>query len=247
MKLINVNLRCGIAYEPTMAFIKKMSSDIDIFCFQEVFHDATVIRSVLKGARPNLFSEIQELTPDFAGYYAAPLERDVGGLAMFIRKSFVVDAADNIVIFDESNVGMDENDKDYFAMGRNLQRVEFNYLGKTYTIFNFHGMWIPGSKTDTEKRIEQSERVRKQFDGSRGAKILCADLNVTPDAKSVAILTEGNRDLIKEYGITSTRSLLKNRPEVVDYMIVSPEVIVAYFEVLKDEVSDHAPLLLEFE
>ncbi len=54
-------------------------------------------------------------------------------------------------------------------------------------------------------------------------------------------------DLIKEYKITSTRSLSKNRPEVVDYVIVSPEISVNNFAVLGEEVSDHLPLLLEFE
>ena len=44
-----------------------------------------------------------------------------------------------------------------------------------------------------------------------------------------------------------TRSLLKNRPEIVDYVIVSPEVEVENFKVLNEEVSDHLPLYLEFE
>lgn len=235
-----------MTYKPMMEFVKKHSSDIDIFCFQEVFHNAIAIRSLLGNARPKLFSELQNLLPDFNGYYAAPLERDVGGLVIFLKKSFIVNKVDNIVIFKELNSTEDENDNSYFSMGRNLQVLEFSYLGKICTIFNFHGMWVAKGKLDTDKRILQSEKVRKIFDESKGARILCTDLNVVPNTKSLAILTEGSRDLIQEYGVTSTRSSFKNRPEVVDYVIVSLEVEVKDFKVLKDEVSDHLPILLEF-
>jgi hypothetical protein len=55
MKLINLNVQDGIVYEPLVEFIKRVSPDTDIFCFQEVFHDATVMRAVLVDARPNSF------------------------------------------------------------------------------------------------------------------------------------------------------------------------------------------------
>ena len=247
MKLINLNLQGGVIYEPMMEFIKRHSSDTDIFCFQEVFHNAKKTRPLLGDkVRPKLFSELQDVLLDFDGYYTAPTEDDVAGLAIFIKKSFVVNKVDDVVIFSELNTTEDENDDRYFSMGRNLQVLEFNISGKVFTILNFHGMWIARGKIDTEKRIEQSERVKNIFDKSKGAKILCTDLNVTPDTKSLSVLTEGNRDLIKEYKINSTRSLSKNRPEVVDYVIVSPEVNVDNFSELQEEVSDHLPLLLEF-
>jgi len=246
MKLINLNLQGGVVYEPLMEFIKKISLDTDIFCFQEVFHTATVIRPILGNVRPNLFSELQNILSDFNGYYAAPLENDVGGMAIFIKKSFSINKTDNLVIFSEMNTTEDENDESYFSMGRNLQVLEFNHLGNIYTIFNFHGMWIAKGKLDTPKRILQSEKVKEILDKTKSAKILCTDLNVTPNTKSLAILAEGNKDLIKEYKVESTRSLLKNRPEVVDYIIVSLEIEVKNFKVLQEEVSDHLPLFLEF-
>ena len=162
-------------------FIKKYSVDTDIFVFQEVFHDALVIRAVVKNARPKLFSELQNVLSDFNGYFAAPLEKDVGGLAIFIKKSFMVHKVENLVLFKEINSTTNEQDPNYFSMGRNLQRLEFIRSGKTYTILNFHGMWIYKSKIDTEKRLLQSEKVKKIFAESNGAKILCTDLNVTPE------------------------------------------------------------------
>mgnify|MGYP001591999384 CR=1 FL=1 len=88
MKLINLNLQGGVVYEPLMEFIKKHSSNTDIFCFQEVFHNTKKIRSILGNkVRPKLFSELQDMLLNFNGFYAAPLEDDVGGLAIFNKTS----------------------------------------------------------------------------------------------------------------------------------------------------------------
>jgi hypothetical protein len=248
MKLINLNLECGGVYEPLMEFIKTLSADVDIFCFQEVFHHGIVKRWFLEGAQPELFSSLQNILPDFDGYFCASSEKDVGGLAIFIKKSFVVDKTENVVLFEGLNTTTDEEDESYFAMGRNLQSIEYNHDGKTYTIFNFHGMWVAKGKMDTPKRIEQSEKLKKIFDAKKGAKILCGDLNLEPNTKSIATLNEGNRNLIEEYGITSTRSSLYKKPtKSADYVIISPEVEVTDFKVLKDEVSNHLPLFLEFK
>lgn len=246
MKLINLNAGCGVFYELLMEFIKKHSVDTDIFCFQEVFNNTKIISPILKNPRANLFLEIREILPDFNSFHAPAVQSCFGGLVIFIKKSLLINKTENAVLFEELNITDDEKDKNYFAMGRNLQKLEFNHNGKIFTILNFHGMWISGGKGDTEMRILQSEKIREIFNKSKGARILCADLNIEPSTKSLAILKEGNRDLIQEYGVTSTRSSQKNRTEIVDYVIVSPEVEVKDFEVLKDEVSDHLPLFLEF-
>lgn len=58
----------------------------------------------------------------------------------------------------------------------------------------------------------------------------------------------GLRNLIKEHGITSTRTSLYTKEEkFADYVLIGPGIQVTNFEVLPDEVSDHAPLRIEFE
>lgn len=248
MKLITLNTWGGVLYKPLVEFIKNHAVDTDIFCFQEVFPSSLNIRPSLGKVRPNLFSDIQNVLPDFNGHHAVAQENDVGGLAIFIKKSFVVKKVDHIVVYHELNAMTDEKHEDYFSMGRDLQRMEFDILGKTFTVLNFHGMWVAKGKIDTDKRIEQSEKIRKIFDESNGAKILCGDFNANPDTKSVEMLSEGNRNLILEYKVTSTRSSLYTKPtRFADYMIVSSQIKAKDFKVLQDEVSDHLPLLLEFE
>lgn len=246
MKLINLNAECGVFYEPLMEFIKKHSADTEIFCFQEVFNNPKIVSPILKNPRLNLFSEIQEILADFNSFHVPADQGYFGGLAIFINKSFTVNKIENFILFEELNIIDDEKDKNYFAMGRNLQKLEFNHDGKIFTILNFHGMWIVEGKRDTKMRILQSEKVRKIFDKSKGAKILCGDLNIERDTESMAILDKGNRNLIKEYDINSTRSSFAEKSDVVDYIVVSPKVEVIDFKILQNEVSDHLPLFLEF-
>ncbi|HAS80562.1 MAG: hypothetical protein UR25_C0001G0168 [Candidatus Nomurabacteria bacterium GW2011_GWE1_32_28] len=247
MKLITLNTWGGIVNEPLFEFIKN-NSDIDIFCFQEVYPASVSPRPSLGKVRPNLFYDIQNVLPDFNGHHAVAQENDVGGLAIFIKKSFVVNNIKHAVVFKQLNNTEDEDREDYFSMGRDLQCVEFSHLGKIYSILNFHGMWVGKGKIDTKRRIEQSEKVIKIFNGAKGAKILCGDFNLRPDTKSIDILSEGNRNLVREYEITSTRSSFYLKPEkFADYIIVSPDIEVENFKVLQDQVSDHLPLLLEFK
>jgi endonuclease/exonuclease/phosphatase family metal-dependent hydrolase len=58
----------------------------------------------------------------------------------------------------------------------------------------------------------------------------------------------GMRNLIKEYGITSTRSSFYKKPErFADYTFVSKETKVNNFKILPDEISDHLAMYLDFE
>ncbi len=247
MRLICLNLQCGAKYESLCEFLKIHEATVDVFCFQEVFNNATKIRWVLENARPRLFAELQQILPDFDGYFAPPREDDVGGLSTFVKKPIKVVSAENIVLFEELNATENSDDPSYFSMGRNLQRVELGYQGKVHTLLNFHGMWIKNCKTDTEKRIEQSQKIRRIFDKCSGPRILCGDLNLVQNTRSVEILSSGNGNLIREWKISNTLSSFDpNFGHAIDYIITSPEVQVENFKVLSDEVSDHLPLLLDF-
>ena len=68
------------------------------------------------------------------------------------------------------------------------------------------------------------------------------------DTESMKVLEKGMRNLVKDYGVTSTRShFYKKRGKFADYILVSPEVEVKDFKVLQESVSDHLPLYLEFD
>jgi endonuclease/exonuclease/phosphatase family metal-dependent hydrolase len=78
---------------------------------------------------------------------------------------------------------------------------------------------------------------------------LCGDFNLPPNTKSLAMFEEfGLRNLISEYKINSTRTSFYTKEEkFADYIFVSNGIKVNDFSVLPDEVSDHAPLFIDFE
>src|SRR3989344_4759760 len=65
-------------------------------------------------------------------------------------------------------------------------------------------------------------------------KILCGDLELWPDTEIIKILEEGMVNLIKKFNIYSTRSnFFKYENKFADYILVSPDIKVHDFKVLK--------------
>jgi endonuclease/exonuclease/phosphatase family metal-dependent hydrolase len=115
------------------------------------------------------------------------------------------------------------------------------------TVVNVHGLWNGKGKTDTDERIEQSQKIVNFIKTIKIKVILCGDFNLRLDTQSLAMIEgTGLRNLIREYNIPSTRTSLYGKPEKhADYIFTSPEIKIRHFSVMPDEVSDHSPLLLE--
>ena len=95
----------------------------------------------------------------------------------------------------------------------------------------------------------QSDNIIRFLKTVKEPYVFCGDLNLTPDTESLRKLeASGMRNLIKEFGITSTRSSFYKKPmRFADYVFVSDGITVKEFKTLPDEVSDHLALYLEFE
>jgi endonuclease/exonuclease/phosphatase family metal-dependent hydrolase len=130
---------------------------------------------------------------------------------------------------------------------RNLQYAHIESDNTDFTICNFHGLWNGKGKTDSDDRLEQSRRIAVLLKPHCAKTVIIGDFNLLPDTESITLLErEGYKNLIRKYGITSTRTTLYSKPEkFADYAFVGSEITVKNFRVLTDEVSDHAPLLLE--
>ncbi len=242
MKLITLNIWGGHIQGPLLEFIAS-HRDIDIFCFQEVYHNAqNKISNEDRKVCLNIFSELQDFLPDHNAFFRPAVE-NIYGIGMFIKKEFEILGEGDINIHDNPN---------YSGSGpthsRNLQWLEYRINNQIYSIMNVHGLWNGKGKTDTPERIAQSQRIRNFIDTINTPKILCGDFNLRPDTESLKIIEKGMSNLIQLYNINSTRTHLYPKEEkFADYVFTSPEITVNTFEVLKNEVSDHSPLLLDFE
>src|SRR5579872_1700763 len=89
MQLITLNIWGGHVRNPLLDFIKH-NQDIDIFCFQEVYHNAKEkISNEDRLLSLNIFSELQALLPDHVGYFRPAVE-NIYGVASFIKKEIPV-------------------------------------------------------------------------------------------------------------------------------------------------------------
>jgi len=241
MRLITLNIWGGHLHSPLLEFIKS-HQDIDIFCFQEVYHNAPhKISTEDRENHLHIFSELQNHLPDHTAYFR-PAVDNIYGIAIFVKNT--------INIIKEGEVIIHENLK-YLGAGpahtRNLQFLECSINNQAYTIMNIHGLWNGKGKTDSPERILQSQKIRAFMDGVTTPKILCGDFNLNPDTESLKILESNMTNLIKLNKITSTRSSFYPKDgKFADYIITSPELKINQFSVLSHEVSDHLPLLLDF-
>lgn len=260
MKLISLNTWGGKIFDPLMDFIRKNAKDTDIFCFQEVFNTPTK-NYEYAGYRVNLYQEIskalKKIKNNFKGYYAStqayyafssrsvvPVGFDLSwGLTIFVRESLNVKAFGDFFVFGQKNSFSAEN---LSTLPRNFQYLNLVINNKEFLICNFHGLWTPNSKSDTPSRIKQSEKIIQFLDKQKSEKILCGDFNLDINTKSVRILEQNMKNLIREYKIKTTRNkYFPGNEKFADYVFVSNGIKVNNFQVPNIEISDHLPMILE--
>ncbi len=266
MKIISLNTFAGTFFEPLMEFIKDHAENTDIFCFQEITNTDDPI-TVSRGARANLFAEVSLLLSDFQGYFSPSQLHFVPtgwtpdnvefGHAFFIRRNLEVKAIGHFFLFRERDSMVPDDPK---TTPFQLQYTQLT-IGETFlTICNVHGVFWPVNKLDSPERLVQSQKIIDFLQDQPGEKIICGDFNLFPNTKSIQMLEEyGLRNLIKDYHIQTTRGSLIKRlhPEYVDtpegfqefadYMFASSGIEVKKFEVPDVPVSDHLPMVGEFD
>ncbi len=243
MKLISLNTWAGAVLEPLLKFLEN-HKDIDVFCLQEIYHDAEgkTEKHALRNDELNLYRRIEEVLGETHNGYFRPCKDDFYGQAMFVKKDVRVEEEGDLFIF------QNPNPEGRGLHSRNMQYIRVSVAGKPTLIGNVHGLWNGQGKGDSPDRLEQSRRIQKFVSNRNEQKIILGDFNLSPDTESLSIVEKGMRNLIKEFGITSTRtSFYDKENKFADYAFVSPEVEVLDFKVLPDEVSDHAALYLEIQ
>ncbi|MDP2671931.1 MAG: endonuclease/exonuclease/phosphatase family protein [Candidatus Daviesbacteria bacterium] len=260
MRLISLNTWGGKVFEPLMQFIQDNSVSSDIFCFQEIFSTTSNFKQFPE-YRANLLEEISKILPDFNYFFdsvmegldieANPVEFNLKhGLATFVRKDFSLKDYRNFFLYKNKTSKLIK--KKFSDIPVNIQLLNFTKDSKEFIVCNFHGASFPGSKKDTPQRIEQSQKIRNLLKEKDCAKIIVGDFNLLPNTKSISILEEDLRNLIKEYNIQKTRSRIDlfygkdNFQKFADYTFVSRDINIIDFQVPYVEVSDHLPMILEF-
>jgi endonuclease/exonuclease/phosphatase family metal-dependent hydrolase len=248
MKIITLNTWGGIAGTQGLLDFFKTHENTDIFCLQEIFNggkdDEAEMQVQMENKEYNLFNLISEVLPNHTGFFR-PHIKEFYGLAMFVKKDItLVEEGEEFVhrykgYVPTENLGFH---------ARNIEYVKIMKDGKELCVINFHGLWNGKGKTDTDQRLEQSKNILRFTSTLTTDFVLCGDFNLLPSTESLKLIEDaGLRNLIKENGVTSTRTSHYTKPDkFADYIFTSQGIEVKEFKVLPDEVSDHAPLYIVY-
>ncbi|MBP6859160.1 MAG: endonuclease/exonuclease/phosphatase family protein [Candidatus Magasanikbacteria bacterium] len=266
MKIISLNTYGGKIFEPLIDFIRVNADTIDIFCLQEMLDNNKNI-SENQGYRADLFKQVQKILNKHQGFFGLAQENFDqtlikapginSGLAVFIKKDYSIKKSGEFFIFKELN---SFDYKDFSTLPCNLQYLQLAVNNKLITVCNVHGTSEPGNKLDTNERLIQSKKIIDFITRENGEGIITGDFNLLPNTESIAMFEKvGLRNLIKEFSIKTTRGSLFKKlyphygvgpngwQEFADYAFVSSGIKPVNFSVPDVPISDHLPLILEFE
>ncbi len=259
MRIISLNTWGGRAgKDKLLSFFKAYANTTDIFCLQEIWsapyehlegrsaggleidHEQIMVYGL---------QEISATLPNHTPFFR-PHHLDHYGLLIMVNKKLVVREEGDVFVYKQKGY---VSEGDVGGHARNIQYVTIQTASGPMTVINFHGLWTgdgPGKgKKDSPERLEQSAKILEFTEKIRNPFVLCGDFNLLPDTESIRKFEKaGLRNLIREFGVTSTRTGFYKKPQkFADYVFISRDATLKNFKVLPDEVSDHAPLSIEIE
>jgi len=227
MRIESLNVWGGKIREVLSQYIKKRSSVIDVFFFQEADKNFPEMANVLL-RNFNRFDGYKYVNED-----------DFFPQATFVRKELDV-IHTGTVLENTPNMGL--------GLVTKIKKEN-----RDITLVNVHGISRPGNKKDSEERLRQSQGIIDHLKNENGLVVVGGDFNLDKDTKSVDLFEEaGYRNLIKEFKIRTTRNRLvwekfPNNPQYHSNFMFVRNVEVVDFQVTENEVSDHLPMILEIK
>ena len=233
MRIVFLNTWVWNKREDIDTFIR--GTKADIFCFQEVS---------LK-----IVKDLEKKLPGFNNVYhsggiLSEFEDEIGQ-ATFVKKEFPILGSSKVVTY--------KNKVDEIGF---LLYTSIDLGKKKLFLGNVHGKVYPVNKLDVEERVSQSKNIIDFFERKEGPRIIGGDFNLEIKTESIKMFEDaGYENLIKKFGIKNTRNRVswrklkkgQKKQHFADYCFISSEVRVKDFEAPYMEISDHLPLILDFE
>lgn len=264
MKLLSLNVAL---FEANNAKLTKFLQDekADIVCLQEVVReveDSVASEYITKGP-------VDKATPDLKYSFYGPnsvmhnfdmedfhgqehFRFDLGGLAEmgnYVKSRYKVVKGQNVFLENHFTFTTDYSnwpDEDYRA----VLVVDLDVNGKAVRVLNYHGIWTRG-KLGNEKTLAACQKINALALETKSEVIICGDFNLFPDTPSMKLFEGNFVSLVDKYNTKTTRptsnELNGTARNVVDYVWVSKGIKDNNFKVLDTNVSDHLPLILEFD
>lgn len=252
IKFISLNIfKGGVFFDKILKFLEKEKPDI--VAFQEVYDGKNL-------NLPKNLRSIEVLKKNFQGwdYHFAPE-------FLAIREEGKIEIGNAIFSkFPIKNKSITELNTpygefqaiaangDYSHHPKNIHWCEIEIDQQLYNFYNLHGIWGYDS-TDTKARLKMSDIILDQARDKKRV-ILAGDFNIVPSSKTIRKIEQHLNNVFKDELTTSfnlkRKDLVKSpgyATSVVDMIFVSDDIKVVDHYCPQVDVSDHLPLVCEFE
>lgn len=256
MHILTLNCWGGHEFAPLMQFVETYAPTVDAWCLQEI--SLGTVAEEGEGLRYNLLDEFLKRLPavsvfrypsPLTEFRGSPLRHDTNvGLATLVNQNLQPRFVARTALYDAQSKHATAYPQ-RTGTGHLLVVETSDENGNRLLIGNVHGLWTPQGKGDVPDRLEQSHRLTSFARVQTSPVILAGDFNLELDCRSTRVLEEvPMRNLVREYGISTTRTPLYNgKSPHADNVFVTAQVVVKTLRVLSEVVSDHAALLFEAE
>lgn len=261
MKIISLNVGIKIDNSKHVAeFIQSQSPDIVVFqeiirhlddSVYDIYRSKEHIEKIIGKELPYSFFGPLFVAKDFTK--DGKITRDLGGYieqGNQISAKFPIIEAWNEFYYKAYSYDSDRTNFATEDHSRALQIVELGINGNRLQVINIHGTYSK-DKQDSERSLLQSKFIINVARRKNVPTIIAGDFNLHPDTESIKILNKEFRNMVDEYKINSTRpdfnDGLDRGGNVVDYIFVNDRIKVNKFSVINTDISDHLPLVLDFD
>jgi endonuclease/exonuclease/phosphatase family metal-dependent hydrolase len=249
MKIVQLNIWQGRLLRQVLEFLRKERPDF--VCMQEVY-SSKIDNSSQDFLRS--FERIQALFPNYHGYFSARYDLPVldekarYGIGMLSRfpitdteTLFVVGSRKSFATAAE--LAAHQGQKEPCNLQRVIVRIDSD---TSFCLINHHGYWEPNGM-GTDANVRAMEKVGEIVRNSPRPLILAGDLNVVFESPAMKPIQAQLNDLTQAYRLPTTLSEFGKVSNVAcDHICVSDGIDVHSFHASDALVSDHMPLVMEF-
>lgn len=258
MKLLNLNICIKLDNNDKVTSLIK-EENADICTFQEVMNGVDSSCFEMYKSKNKLVEMKDYSFSEFAPLFIAKgvskngvITRNFGGKAeqgSLILSKYQIKEHYNEFYYNEYRYEYDATNFREKDWCRSIQNAILIIDGKQLQIINVHGIWNKDKMGD-DRTLAQSEYILSKIRTDIPC-IVLGDFNLLPNSESIKMINGKMENLINKYNIKTTRPEFDDGLDkgnlVCDYIFINDKIKVNNFKVLNRNVSDHLPLILDFE
>jgi endonuclease/exonuclease/phosphatase family metal-dependent hydrolase len=198
--------------------------------------------TILKDFQVNNFHKKESFSFDFGGFIE---------MGNYMRTRFEIIKKEHLYVKNAGNIKITDwkNWPKCFSTGVQVADLKL-HQSKMLRVINYHGIWTK-EKVGNPETLKACKKILSLAKRVNYPTIVAGDFNLFPNTPSMQVFYKDFISLVDKYGVITTRpqdnELSDLKRNVVDYILVSKDIAVKSFKIPDSNISDHLPLILDFD